>query len=408
MDHRLGHEHAIPPLPERSGPLTDIRIIDLTAALAGPFCTMLLADLGADVIKVEPPNGDFTRGGGPFTKGDTERNCGGYFASVNRSKRSIVLDLQQEADRETLRDLVRARRRRRRELPCRCARPARHRVRGRWPRSTRDSSTARSGASAIRAPVRAPTPTWPAFDVVAQAMSGLRVDHRRARHVRHACRSEHRRHLSGHAAGAGRSSRRSTRLGARGRASSSTSPCTTPSSRCARRPSTGGATGVVTTNRTATRTRSTSRSECLATADGAVALAAPTNHWPILCEIMGRPRPDRRRAHSRPTASATRTATWSRAWSRAGSRNEPRRRCSKRSAGRFRSGRSTPTRCSSTTRTSGLARCWSRSRRRAPNARPCSPTHRSSSVAPESGANRRPPLLDEHGHEIRAELDGTG
>ena len=68
---------------------------------------MLLADLGADVIKVEPPKGDFTRYGGPFTKGDTEHHYGGYFASVNRSKRSIVLDLQQETDRDTLRELVR-------------------------------------------------------------------------------------------------------------------------------------------------------------------------------------------------------------------------------------------------------------------------------------------------------------
>ena len=107
MDHTLGHLQAVPPLPERSGPLTDIRVVDLTAALAGPFCTMLLADLGADVVKVEPPKGDFTRSGGPFTKGDTERNYGGYFASVNRSKRSIVLDLQQESDRDTLRELVR-------------------------------------------------------------------------------------------------------------------------------------------------------------------------------------------------------------------------------------------------------------------------------------------------------------
>ena len=106
-DHTHGHEHAVPPLPERSGPLTDVRIIDLTAALAGPFCTMLLADMGADVIKVEPPKGDFTRSGGPFTKGDEARHYGGYFASVNRSKRSIVLDLNQEADRDTLKELVR-------------------------------------------------------------------------------------------------------------------------------------------------------------------------------------------------------------------------------------------------------------------------------------------------------------
>ena len=49
-----------------TGPLADLRILDLTQALAGPFCTMLLADLGADVVKVEPPQGDMTRGMPPF------------------------------------------------------------------------------------------------------------------------------------------------------------------------------------------------------------------------------------------------------------------------------------------------------------------------------------------------------
>jgi crotonobetainyl-CoA:carnitine CoA-transferase CaiB-like acyl-CoA transferase len=63
---------------------------------------MLLADLGADVIKVEPPMGDMTRFPGPFTEEDTERAYGGYFASVNRGKRAIVLDLKQDRDREAL------------------------------------------------------------------------------------------------------------------------------------------------------------------------------------------------------------------------------------------------------------------------------------------------------------------
>ena len=77
-------------------------MLDLTQALAGPFCTMLLADLGADVIKVEPPAGDMTRFVGPFTAEDTLRGYGGYFASINRGKRSIVLDLKQDADRDVV------------------------------------------------------------------------------------------------------------------------------------------------------------------------------------------------------------------------------------------------------------------------------------------------------------------
>lgn len=85
-----------------TGPLHGLRVLDLTQALAGPYCTMLLADLGADVLKVEPPSGDMTRFPGPFTAEDTEHAYGGYFASVNRGKRSIVLDLKDEEGRATL------------------------------------------------------------------------------------------------------------------------------------------------------------------------------------------------------------------------------------------------------------------------------------------------------------------
>jgi crotonobetainyl-CoA:carnitine CoA-transferase CaiB-like acyl-CoA transferase len=87
---------------DRRGPLHGLRVLDLTQALAGPYSTMLLADLGADVIKVEPPGGDMTRYTGPYTKEDTERAYGGYFASINRGKRSIVLDLKNDADHRTL------------------------------------------------------------------------------------------------------------------------------------------------------------------------------------------------------------------------------------------------------------------------------------------------------------------
>jgi len=89
-----------------TGPLAGVRVIDATQALAGPFCTMLLADLGADVVKIEPPAGDMTRFGGPFTRADTEHAYGGYFASINRNKRSVVLDLKTGAGRDALLGLV--------------------------------------------------------------------------------------------------------------------------------------------------------------------------------------------------------------------------------------------------------------------------------------------------------------
>ena len=88
------------------GPLGGIRVVDLTRILAGPYCTMVLADLGADVVKVEQPGGDQARRNGPFFRGRDGRERSTYFTSVNRGKRSIVIDLKHAAGREAFLRLV--------------------------------------------------------------------------------------------------------------------------------------------------------------------------------------------------------------------------------------------------------------------------------------------------------------
>ncbi len=93
-----------------TGPLAGLRIVDCSTVLAGPYCTMLLADLGADVIKVEPPEGDATRGWGPPWVGpavgpDGARTAA-YYLAANRNKRSLRLDLKREAGARILRRLL--------------------------------------------------------------------------------------------------------------------------------------------------------------------------------------------------------------------------------------------------------------------------------------------------------------
>ena len=83
-------------------PLDGMTVLDATQVMAGPFCTLLLADMGADVIKVEKPDGDDVRRiGPPFINGESAAHLG-----INRNKRSIVLDLRTDAGKEAFRRLA--------------------------------------------------------------------------------------------------------------------------------------------------------------------------------------------------------------------------------------------------------------------------------------------------------------
>ena len=84
-------------------PLDHIRVIDLSRVLAGPFCTMMLGDMGAEIIKIENPDGgDDTRGWPPFYEGGESS----YFQSVNRNKKSLTLDLKSEEGKKILKELI--------------------------------------------------------------------------------------------------------------------------------------------------------------------------------------------------------------------------------------------------------------------------------------------------------------
>ena len=84
-----------------NGALSGIKVIDLTRVLSGPFCTMLLADMGAEVIKIEPPKGDNVR-----NQGDMVDGYSSYFAQFNRNKKSVILDLYLESEKDILKSLL--------------------------------------------------------------------------------------------------------------------------------------------------------------------------------------------------------------------------------------------------------------------------------------------------------------
>jgi crotonobetainyl-CoA:carnitine CoA-transferase CaiB-like acyl-CoA transferase len=89
------------------GPLAGLRVIDASRVLAGPYLAMLLGDLGADVIKIEKPDGgDQTRGWGPPFVGSPDSRVSAYFVAANRNKRSVVLDLKDPEGRRVFRELL--------------------------------------------------------------------------------------------------------------------------------------------------------------------------------------------------------------------------------------------------------------------------------------------------------------
>jgi crotonobetainyl-CoA:carnitine CoA-transferase CaiB-like acyl-CoA transferase len=154
-----------------TGPLQGVRILDVSHAAAGPYAAMLLADMGAEVIKVEPPAGEFTRFSRPHLD-DGSGPYGGRYSARNRNKKSIALDLADDDDRQVYLGLV--------ATADALIENMRSGVMDRlgvgWevvhehnPRlvyvAIRGFGDPRTGAS--------PYADWPAFDIIAQAMGGL-------------------------------------------------------------------------------------------------------------------------------------------------------------------------------------------------------------------------------------------
>ncbi len=157
-----------------SGALHGLKVLDMTRALAGPFCTMLLADQEADVIKVEALNtGDGTRAMVPFPPEITDRKpYGGYFQSVNRNKRSIVVDLKQPEGKEIIRTIVK-------EADVLVENFRTGVMEG---LGLSYESLAEINPKLVYAAIRgfgdprtgdSPYGSWPAYDVIAQAMGGM-------------------------------------------------------------------------------------------------------------------------------------------------------------------------------------------------------------------------------------------
>jgi crotonobetainyl-CoA:carnitine CoA-transferase CaiB-like acyl-CoA transferase/flavin reductase (DIM6/NTAB) family NADH-FMN oxidoreductase RutF len=152
--------------------LKGLRVLDLSRMLSGPYCTMHLADHGAEVIKIEGLTGDSSRGNGPFRDDDPEHDWAGYFVSLNRGKKSVQLDLKSQEGKAAFRALAATA-----DVVVENFRPG---VMDRLDLSY--ESLAEANPRLVYAAIRgfgdprtgeSPYANWPSYDVVAQAMGGL-------------------------------------------------------------------------------------------------------------------------------------------------------------------------------------------------------------------------------------------
>ena len=157
---------------QKTGILQGVRVLDLSRMLSGPYATMLLADHGAEVIKIESSEGDTSRRSGPFNESDKKKEWSGYFVSLNRNKKSIYLNLKNEEDLIFLKKLIE-----KSDVLVENFRPG---VMKRLGLSFDEVSKINSrivygSISGFGSEFfgESPYKNWPSYDVVAQAMGGL-------------------------------------------------------------------------------------------------------------------------------------------------------------------------------------------------------------------------------------------
>ena len=149
----------------RPGPLSGVRVLDLTRVVAGPYCSMFLGDLGAEVVKVEQPGaGDDTRGWGPpFAGGESA-----YYLCINRNKQSLTLDLKSKRAVELLRDLVKVA-----DVIIENFRPGTMERLGLGEKELRELNPRLIYASLTGFGADGPMSDWPGYDLIVQAWGGL-------------------------------------------------------------------------------------------------------------------------------------------------------------------------------------------------------------------------------------------